>query len=356
MRSLSARQRTIRIADFDLPRGVISIESLMAMPRESWEHLRSEINLRRRLEPDRPLARCRLCEGGVFIRAQSVENGHVPLYAHFPESPVSCPWYEGGTIKPDDARAAQYQGHQESALHRHLCQLIEMLAKMDTRCRHSAIDTYLRPDIHKRGRWPDVFLDMGELGRFALEIQISKPFAPEIIARHIHYEREGVNLIWIFHNLEEPLPQGFHDVITVQRGNAFVFDDEAMAASLQRKALILNCYLEDGKGGYLEPRLVTLDDLDRTSGRSVFLEDRRSERLQIFCKDARSRWWMALQQARAENPNHLFNSERFLTSVDIIDCPCSRAVGLEREFLGHKSGKGTVASCDAVRHPLLCRA
>lgn len=180
MRSLSARQRTIRIADFDLPRGVISIESLMAMPRESWEHLRSEINLRRRLEPDRPLARCRLCEGGVFIRAQSVENGHVPLYAHFPESPVSCPWYEGGTIKPDDARAAQYQGHQELALHRHLCQLIEMLAKMDTRCRHSAIDTYLRPDIHKRGRWPDVFLDMGSSDGSPWKYKSQSPLRPRL--------------------------------------------------------------------------------------------------------------------------------------------------------------------------------
>ena len=36
MRS-SERQRTIRIADFDLPRGAVSIEALMAMPRERWE-------------------------------------------------------------------------------------------------------------------------------------------------------------------------------------------------------------------------------------------------------------------------------------------------------------------------------
>lgn len=283
----------------------------MAMPREGWEHLRSEINRRRRLNPDRPLARCRLCEGGVFIRAQAVGNDRIPLYAHFPESSRSCPWYEGSTIKLDDARAAQYQGHQESALHRYLCQTIEILAKTDSRCRHSAVNTYLRSEIHERGRWPDVFLDMGELGRFALEIQLSKPFAPEIVARHIHYELEGVHLIWIFHNLEDPLPQGFRDVITMQRGNAFTIDDDAIAESCERNTLMLNCFLEDERGGYLKPRLVALDDLDTTSGRSVFLKDRRSERLQRLCRDGRKRWWNALIKARAANPDYPFNNESF---------------------------------------------
>ena len=311
MRS-SERQRTIRIADFDLPRGAVSIEALMAMPRERWEHLRTEINLRRRDEPARPLARCRICGGGVFIRAQAVADGdHMPLYYHFPEAPKGCPWHEGGTMTPDAARAAQYHGHQESALHRHLCQTIEALAKADPRCAASAVDTYLRPAIHQRGRWPDVFLDMGELGRFALEVQLSKPFAPEIAARHLHYEREGVRLIWIFRELESPLPQGFHDVITMQRGNAFLFDDAAQSASIDSGTLILSCYLEDGQGGYLEPRLVRLDDLNTASGRSVFLEDRRSDRLTAYCREVRNHWWKALQHAQRESPNSPFYSERF---------------------------------------------
>lgn len=312
MRRSADRQRTIRVADFDLPRGAVSIEALMAMSRERWEHLRNEINIRRRDEPARPLARCRICEGGVFIRAQAIADGdHVPLYYHFPESPKDCPWYEGGTLTPDDARAAQYQGHQESALHRRLCQTIEALAEADPRCVGSAVDTYLRPAIHRRGRWPDVFLDMSELGRFALEVQLSKPFAPEIAARHLHYEREGVRLIWIFRELESPLPQGFHDVITMQRGNAFLFDEDAQGASIEKGELVLKCYLEDGKGGYLKPRLVGLGDLNTGSGRSVYLEDRRSERLVTYCREVRNRWWKALQQAQRERPNSPFYSEKF---------------------------------------------
>lgn len=311
MRRGTDLQRTIRIADFELPRGAVPIETLMAMPRESWEHLRTQINIRRQEAPNTALARCRLCEGGVFIRAQAVDGDHVPFYAHFPDSPPTCPWYDGGTLTPDDARAAQYQGNQESALHRQLCQVIEAVAKADPRCKASAIDTYLRPAIHTRGRFPDIFLDMGDLGRFALEVQLSKPFAPEIAARHLHYEREGVRLIWIFRRLDEPLPQGFHDVITMQRGNAFIFDDDAQAASVARGTLVIKCLLEDGKGSYLKPRLVGLDDLQTSSGRSVFLEDRRSERLATYCREVRNRWWKAFQQAQRDKPASPFYSESF---------------------------------------------
>lgn len=66
---MSRHQRTILIADFELPRGAVTIERLMAMPRARWEHLRSQINVRRREDRLRPLARCRICEGGIFIRA-----------------------------------------------------------------------------------------------------------------------------------------------------------------------------------------------------------------------------------------------------------------------------------------------
>lgn len=187
------RQRTIQIADFELPRGSVSIEQLMAMPRTGWDHLRREINLRRQQDRSQPLAKCRLCEGGVYIRSQETQTGHVPMYAHFPEASKDCPWYGGGNLRPDDARAAQYQGHQESALHRRLCVRLEELAKLDSRCLESSVNTYLRPAIHARGRWPDVYAVFDGLGRFALEVQLSKPFAPEIAARHLHYEAEGSN-------------------------------------------------------------------------------------------------------------------------------------------------------------------
>lgn len=290
----------------------------MKMPPETWGHLRNEINRRRQQDPDRPLARCRLCKGPVFIRSQFTRGEHAPVYAHYPESPGDCPWHHGSNLKPDDARAAQYQGHQERALHRWMCDAIAELLAKDHRTTLVTVDTYRRPAIEKRGRYPDVYAELDGLGRFAIEVQLSKPFAPEIAARHIHYEAEGVNLIWVFRELEAELPQGFQDVITLQRGNAFLFDDAAMAASHERETLIISALLESDRSGFLKARLVALDDLDRSTGRAVFLEDRRSERLLEYCRAGRTKWWEALAKAPPDKHNFPFNQPGFIPAWDSI--------------------------------------
>ena len=349
---MSRHQRTILIADFELPRGTVTIEQLMAMPRAGWEHLRNQINVRRRKDRSRPIARCRICEGGVFIRAQAVSDSHIPMYAHYPEASKACPWYEGSNLRSDDARAAQYQGHQESALHRRLCSTIEQLVRADPHCTHTAVNTYLRSEIHKRGRWPDVFADLSGLGRFALEVQLSKPFAPEIAARHVHYDAEGITLVWIFNTLEDPMPQGFHDVVAMQRGNAFVFDDEAEAASIERGTLVLKCFMENGQGGWHESRLIALDDLQTGSGRSAFVEDCRSEALKQRCKKERSRWWDATKLARKERPNSPEYSDHF---EDVWSDMKAGIPGLwewERDFWIERSNRARAHA--AVLYAILC--
>ena len=96
--------------------------------------------------------------------------------------------------------------------------------------------------MEEHGRYPDVYAEMEGLGKFAFEVQLSKPFIFEIAARHLHYEAEGISLIWVFHELADELPQGFRDVITAQRGNAFVFDQSAFEASVAADRLTLSAY------------------------------------------------------------------------------------------------------------------
>ena len=311
-------QRTIEIADFELPRGAVPIGQLMAMPRATWDHLRNEITRRRQQDPAKPLARCRLCQGPVFIRSHFAGGEHAPVFAHYPESPADCPWYDGINLTPDDARAMQYRGHQETALHRWMCDTIAEFVQRDPRCRKVTVDTYRRPAVEKRGRYPDVYAELEGLGSFAIEVQLAKPFAPEIAARHLHYEAEGVALIWVFRELPAELPQGFHDVITLQRGNAFLFDDAAFAASNHRGTLALTALLENDRGGFLKPREVGLDDLDRSSGRSVFLEDRRSNRLLAYCKAGRDKWWEAFRQAPPADFDYPFDQACFMPAWDSI--------------------------------------
>lgn len=290
-------QRTIEIVDFELPRGTVTIAQLMAMERSTWEHLRTEINLQRKRQPDRPLACCRLCKGPVYIKAQATRDGHVPLFAHFADAARDCPWYSGANLIPDDARAAQYRGHQECALHRWMCDIIAQFLEKDSRCTKVTVDRYLKPQIDERGRYPDIYAEIEGLGKFAIEVQLSKPFAFEIAARHLHYRAEGVSLIWVFRDLDEELPQGFRDVIAMQRGNAFLFDDAAFRASADAGGLKFSAYLESDRG-WLKPRLVVLDDLDRSSGRAVYLEDRRTAKLLDYCQAGRAKWWEALKVGR----------------------------------------------------------
>jgi hypothetical protein len=310
-------QRTIEIADFELPRGAIAIGALMAMDPATWEHLRAEINLRRLSGPDRPLARCRLCGGAVYIKAQAIRDDRVPLFAHYADAATDCPWYQGANLVPDDARAAQYRGQQECALHRWMCDTIALLLEKDPRCTKVTVDRYLKPAIEERGRYPDVYAELDGVGRFAFEVQLSKPFAFEIAARHLHYQAEGVSLIWVFRGLDAELPQGFRDVITFQRGNAFLFDDAAFNASVKAGELMLSAWLE-GASGWLKPRLVTLSALDRTSGRSVFLEDRRTPRLLRYCQDAREKWWTALKAGAPFDFGDPFVEGRFAPAWDSI--------------------------------------
>lgn len=232
-------QRTVEITEFEMPRGRITVGELMAMEPAVWEHLRSEINLRRTADPDRPLARCHYCQSSIYIRAQATRDGNVPMFVHFQGADPECPWFAGKNVIPDDARAAQYRGHQECALHRWMCDMIASFLEMDPRLTKLSVDRYLKPQIEERGRYPDVYAELDGLGKFAFEVQLSKPFAFEIAARHRHYQAEGVSLIWVFRALDGELPQGFRDVITMQRGNAFLFDDAAFNASVAANGLRL---------------------------------------------------------------------------------------------------------------------
>lgn len=287
------RQRTVQSAIFEPPRGEVTVDALMAMEPAAWEHLRGEINLRRSSAHDRPLARCLICKSPVYIKAQATAAGNVPLFAHYADAEPDCPWYQGKPLAPDDARAAQYKGHQECARHRWLCDTIADIFLADPRTIEVSVDQYLKPAIEERGRYPDVFADLGDTGKFAVEVQLSKPFPFEIAARHLHYRNEGISLIWVFNELADALPQGFRDVVRFQRGNAFLFDGAAHAASLERGELVLSCYLESDDG-WLQPRLVALTDLNRSNGRSMFLEDRRTRKLLDHCIAGRVKWMEAL--------------------------------------------------------------
>lgn len=343
-----ALQRTIRLVDFDWPRGPVSIEQLMEMPSAQWEHIRFEITKRRQENPIQPLARCRLCRGSVFIKAQVTPAGLAPYFAHFSDVESDCPWHHGPNLRPDDARAAQYLGQQESALHRWLCEQVAEIVSLDGRARDISVDTYRRASIEGRGRWPDVYFELDGLARFAIEIQLSKPFAPEIAARQLFYNREGISLIWLFRDLNEPLPQGFRDVITLQRGNAFTIGDDVLRVSRAKGQLLLDCHLETPRGGFLKPKRVGLDELSLTNGRSVFLTDRRTDVLKEYCKAGRVKWVNAFRQAPGTISGSPFSEPIYHSAWDSARMFVPSLSAWKQRYWQTEGGSGGAFFCELI--------
>lgn len=270
--------------------GPLSARDLLAMPREGWESLRAGITDHRNGK-DGLVARCIACNGQVYI---STSQGR-PLFAHYQGSDPLCPWYSGKNMHPDDARAAQYRGQQESEMHRRMCELIAEVAKLDERCEGTKVDEYLPPTETQHGRFPDVLVDWRGFGRFAVEYQMSHTFQTEVSQRCIHYDREGIPLLWVLSSFDpERVPQAVSDVIHRHRGNAFVLDQNAITASREQRTLVLTCYLSNGVA-YDAPVLVRFDTLTFPGSRCPFLEDRLAGPLLEQIKSKRRPYFRALR-------------------------------------------------------------
>ena len=229
--------------------GAITANDLLAMPGDSWGIIRDRITDRRNGR-DGLVARCMACDGEVYIRTARIRGVSRPLFAHYAGSDPSCSWYQGRNIAPDDARAAQYQGRQESDFHRRMCEQVAQLVALDERYIRHTVAEYLPPTENGNGRFPDVYVEWDGFGSFAVEFQMSGTFQTEISARCKHYERESIPLLWILvrHRQARTPPQSFWYVIRRHRGNAFVLDPAALIASREQKTLVLLCYLADGDG------------------------------------------------------------------------------------------------------------
>lgn len=266
-------QRTIEEV-FIEEKGPLSSTQLLAMHDDEWGFLRDEAT--RFYKTGEGLSiRCHECGGPVYVKAVRAQGElSRPMFAHYKDADRNCPWFTGDTINPDDARAAQYQGQQVSAAHEQMCALIEELVKLDPRYKHSTRGSYLPPVENERGRYADVYVKWDGLRHFVVEYQRSGTFQNEVTDRTLHYAREGISLLWVFSHLDqENLKQSFRDVIRRHRGNAFILDQAAVAASREQRTLVLSCYLRQGDK-FDPPVLVRYDALTIPSQNLPFYEDR----------------------------------------------------------------------------------
>jgi len=275
-------QRTIEAAIFEGAIGPVTARALVAMPSAEWGTLRDRITDHRHNRPSGLMAKCLICGDPVFIQARKKGGVAYPLFSHFQGGGLDCPWHHGRNENPEHMRRDQYQGRQQSPAHRLLCEQIETLAKLDERYVSSTVNAYLPPTESERGRYPDVAVQWRDFPNCVFEVQLSRTFQTEISARCTHYEREKSALIWVLFGFDPQLgdiPQSFVDVIRRHRGNAFIIDQESVAASYAQRTIVLKCFLQNATGGFDAPRLVRLDELTFPKNGLPFLEDRISKPL-----------------------------------------------------------------------------
>lgn len=277
--------------------GPVTAHDLLAMSDDSWGLLRDQITDRRNGK-DGLVAKCMACECEVYIRAPKSRGIPRPAFWHYSGSDQSCPWYQGRNLNPDEARAAQYEGRQESLFHRQMCEQVGELVALDDRYIVHTVAEYLPPTENEHGRYPDIYVEWEDYGPFAVEFQMSGTFQTEISARCKHYEREGIPLLWILFGIETlgDLPQSFVDVIRRHRGNAFVLDPAAIAASREQKTLLLSCYLRNANGELDPPMLVRFDGLTVPRSKLPYHEDRIVKPHLDKIDEIRGPWFAALKK------------------------------------------------------------
>lgn len=268
--------RRIEAARFHGQVGVVSINELMALPKDTWGNLRDRITDYRSGSPQGIKCTCLACDHPVFIKVSSLNSRKYPLFSHYAPAPDDCQWRSEETSHPDELRAAQYAGKQESAAHRNICDQIAELCRLDQRCTQATVNEYRAPKVEKSGRYPDVNTSWTSFGDIVFEVQLSNTFQTEISERSLHYAREGARLIWVLYGFDlykDQLKQSFIDVIRRHRGNAFVLDQQAINESYKQQKLILKCYMKSGDQ-FDSFELVGLDQLNLKAAGLPFREDR----------------------------------------------------------------------------------
>ena len=296
--------------------GPVTAADLLTMSDDSWGIIRDRITDHRNGK-DGLVARCMACECEVYIRTARRRSVARPLFQHYSGSDPNCPWYQGRNMTPNDARAAQYRGRQESNFHRLMCEQVAELVALDARHISHTVEEYLPPIKNEHGRYPDIFVDWEGFGPFAIEFQMSSTFQTEISARCKHYEREGMPLLWILFGIDTTgtVQQSFRDVIRRHRGNAFVLDATAVAESRAQKTLILSCYLTNGDR-FDGPALVRFDELTIPRSKLPFHEDRIVAPRLRKVEQYRRPWFKALTEWNHRTPlNELDRAESLLVAA-----------------------------------------
>lgn len=233
---------------------IITSDELLVMPSETYQQIRRSVTIGAKTGAPRYL--CSLCGNPVY--APNYSTG--PGWKHYGREPIDCDWWTGKNSSVDEVSARQFQGQQESPLHKEVKNLVADLLRADNRMTDIVVDEVLHGATSYKK--PDVRAEFGDRP-IAVELQLSTTQIPVIIEREMFYRQEGRHLIWLTWDFE-PRPyievrQAFRDIATAHHENLLTLDGEAIAESRRRRCLVFRVLWWRDEVCY--SKLATMDDL-----------------------------------------------------------------------------------------------
>jgi hypothetical protein len=232
---------------------------------------------------------CARCEYPVY--APRSPRTLKPLWRHRPGAPTTCEWWTGTPLSVDAVSADQFQGLQESMLHRRVKHAVaDMLeADRDTQPGSVVRDLYLagldgcrRPDVRATVASRDL----------AFEIQLATTQLPIIVAREHFYARARRWLLWLTWDFdaERPMRTSFSDIFYSHAKNLFSLDEEVLAKAAAERRFLLRAFWKDEVGSW-QSKICGLDDLSWPEGGLPFAVGGKEP----WHLDFRKRWMETLR-------------------------------------------------------------
>ncbi|GAB3531884.1 DUF6035 family protein [Photobacterium alginatilyticum] len=202
-----------------------------------------------------------------------------------------CPIKTTCNLTQEQMLAIQYNGQKEGRTHRDNKHELANLLSMDSAFEDINVEKTFREEnptgIAKSWRRPDVAATyIAANQKVAFELQVSTTFIDVIISREQFYKENNAYIAWVFLNFEARTFSEL-DIAYANRGNALVFDKDAIEASKQANELILKCFykkpeiIEDSDTVYIndywEHVMVPVRELqfDKAEGKLYFVDSKQ---------------------------------------------------------------------------------
>lgn len=255
------------------------IRSVWEVVGEDYEKaLQTRMALKQAIEAETPLLACPLCSVPIHMVSLSQERR---FYLRHETEDGRCPFRTKGGLSEERILAMKYDGARESAAHKRIKDIIAESLRCDPDFSGLEIEKVWKGEEANGRRKPDVRAVWKGTLPVAFEVQLSTTFLRVIAARREFYLREGGLLFWVFNRFDmgnARLTQ--EDVFYNNNRNAFVANEDTLAASKSAGRLVLDCVwsepsVSEGAMAWLQHwRKVSFDELTVERDRQrVFLFD-----------------------------------------------------------------------------------